>query len=78
MMTLLECIEQIERQNFRTESDLGANPAALVLWNRVRERAGLPRLRRADLTTAAEYTDRSRDAIGEREYPLMPRTQSGN
>lgn len=75
-ITLRDFIADIERSYLRTEHDIGANHSALYLWNLVRGRAGLPPLDKDDLTTAAEYCDRTRDAISEREYPLMPRVPS--
>jgi len=66
-------VAETEQEIFRTDSDIGANPNALGVWNRVREHAGLPRLQRRDLTSAEECTDPGRDAISERSYPLYPR-----
>jgi hypothetical protein len=70
---LLAFITDQERRHFRTEHDTGANTNALFLHNQLRKLAGLPELQVSDLTSAEEYTDRTRDAISEREYPLMPR-----
>jgi len=71
-------VAETEQEILRTDSDIGANPNALGVWNRVREHAGLPRLQRADLTSAAECADRGRDAISERGYPLQPRAVDGS
>lgn len=48
-MNLVEFIQDAERKYFRTESDTGANPNAMFVWNRVREYAGLPILTRENL-----------------------------
>jgi len=71
-------VAETEQEIFRTDSDIGANPNALGVWNRVREHAGLPRLQRRDLTSAEECTDPGRDAISERSYPLYPRALDGS
>lgn len=71
----LEFIADIERRFFRTEHDTGANINALMIWNLVRKEAGLPKLQVFDLTIAEEYCDEGRDAVAEREYPLMPRNE---
>jgi hypothetical protein len=42
-------IAAIEAAHFRTDEDRGANTNALFIWNRVREFAGLPELKRVDL-----------------------------
>jgi hypothetical protein len=47
--TLREFIEDVEAREFRTETDAGAHPNALLVWNQVREFAGLPRITREDL-----------------------------
>lgn len=73
---LKDFIAETERALFRTEHDIGGNVNARIVWNRVRALAGLPALREEDLTTADEYCDRTCDVISEREYPLMPRSQS--
>lgn len=71
----LEFIADIERRFFRTEHDSGADLNALMIWNLVRQEAGLPKLQVLDLTIGEEYCDKSRDAVAEREYPLMPRSE---
>jgi len=71
-------VAETEQEIFRTDSDIGANPNALGVWNRVRQHAGLPRLQRRDLTSAEECTDPGRDAISERSYPLYPRALDGS
>ncbi len=71
-------VAETEQEIFRTDSDIGANPNALGVWNRVREHAGLPRLQRRDLTSAEECNDPDRDAISERSYPLQPRAVDGS
>lgn len=71
-------VAKTEQEIFRTDSDIGANPNALGVWNRVREHAGLPRLQRRDLTSVEEYNDPGRDAISERSYPLQPRAVDGS
>lgn len=50
---LLELIDRIERSHFRTHQDTGANSNALLIWNIVREAAGLPRLTLRDLAERA-------------------------
>lgn len=62
---LLNFIEKTERAHLRTEHDTGANFNALLLWNQVREFAGLPKIRRHDLPEGPMYQ--------ERPYPRMPR-----
>jgi len=71
----LEFIADVERRMFRTEHDTGANINALMIWNMVREHAGLPKLQVLDLTIGEEYCDKTYDAVSEREYPLRPRTE---
>ena len=67
---LIEFIADFESRFMRTESDTTANPNALFVWNIIRERAGLPRLNRVDLTCACEYSE---SPVLERPYPVMPR-----
>jgi hypothetical protein len=71
-------VAETEQEILRTDSDIGANPNALGVWNRVRQHAGLPRLQRRDLTSVEEYNDPGRDAISERSYPLQPRAVDGS
>lgn len=47
--SLLIIIEEIEKDHFRTNEDTGANLNALLIWNIIRGKAGLPRLRKDDL-----------------------------
>jgi hypothetical protein len=49
MSDLLQFIKETEAAHFRTVHDTGANLNALLVWNLVREHAGLPRLRLSDL-----------------------------
>lgn len=42
-------IDRVEAAHFRTDCDTGANEYALLIWNMVREFAGLSRLTKADL-----------------------------
>lgn len=46
---LTDMIADVEKRHFRTEHDTGANPNVLMIWNIVREYAGLPLLERDDL-----------------------------
>jgi len=48
-MSIVEFIQKVEKDHFRTVTDTGANPNALFIWNLVREEAGLPRLDPKDL-----------------------------
>jgi len=75
---VLAFVARTEQEIFRTDSDIGANPNALGVLNRVREHAGLPRLQRRDLTSVEECNDPDRDAISERSYPLQPRAVDGS
>lgn len=55
-MTLLEFIADVEECHFRTAHDTGANPNALMVWNILREYAGLQSLDKDDLIRRhAEY-----------------------
>jgi hypothetical protein len=56
--TLLTFIERVERAHFRTVEDTGSNLNALLIWNAVREHAGLPRISRDDLARYDETTGR--------------------
>lgn len=47
--SLISMIERVERDHFRTVSDTGANRCALLVWNIVRQFAGLPRIWTEDL-----------------------------
>jgi hypothetical protein len=47
-------IESVEKAHFRTDSDTGAHPSALFIWNMVREHAGMPRLLKSDLPSWCE------------------------
>lgn len=59
-MTLVEFIEDVEKRHFRTGHDTGSNPNALMIWNMVREVAGLERLTQDDLIRRhAESTGRT-------------------
>ncbi len=49
MSDLTDFIESTERKYFRTASDTGANSNALLIWNCVREHAGLKRLTKDEL-----------------------------
>ena len=46
---LLNFIEKTEASLFRTNMDTGANPNALIVWNHLREFAGLDDLTHKDL-----------------------------
>ncbi len=46
---LHQFISSIEKNHFRTDRDSGANPNALMIWNLLREYAGLARLEYKDL-----------------------------
>ena len=48
---LLQFIADTERAHFRTVHDSGANSNAMMLWNLLREHAGLSKLRLNDLPT---------------------------
>lgn len=50
---LLALVERVEKAHFRTHQDTGANPCALMVWNIVRQEAGLPRLTSRDLMVRA-------------------------
>lgn len=56
-MTLVEFIEDVEKCNFRTGHDTGANPNALMVWNILREYAGLQSLDMDDLIRRHAETD---------------------
>jgi hypothetical protein len=53
MKDLTDFIADVEARHFRTVNDTGANLNALMIWNRVREFAGLPELTMDEL--AAKY-----------------------
>lgn len=40
---------EVEAAHFRTVEDTGANPCALLVWNALRRRAGLPWLSKEQL-----------------------------
>lgn len=42
-------IKETEKAHFRTDSDTGANPNALFIWNLLRKWAELPQLKKEDL-----------------------------
>jgi hypothetical protein len=42
-------IKDVESRHFRTVHDTGANDCAMLVWNIVRDYAGLPRITRDDL-----------------------------
>ena len=46
---LIEFIGSFEESHFRSDSDTGANPSAMLLWNMVRHRVGLPQIGPEDL-----------------------------
>ncbi len=48
-VTLLDCIAKVEADHFRTVTDTGSNPNAMVVWNALRRAAGLPGLSKDDL-----------------------------
>lgn len=50
---LLDLIERVERSHFRTHGDTGAHGNALLIWNIVREAAGLQPLTKRDLMERA-------------------------
>lgn len=49
MNDLIKLIDQVEKAHFRTVDDTGANSCAMLIWNIVRNEAGLPRLQLSDL-----------------------------
>ena len=55
--TLEDFIQRVEGSFFRTGHDWGANPNALLVWNLVREHAGMDRLTRDDLIRRHAETD---------------------
>lgn len=48
-MNELAFIFAVESSHFRTVEDTGANPNAMLIWNIVRQRVGLPRISKDDL-----------------------------
>lgn len=46
---ILDFISDFEKSHFRSETDTGANPSAMMLWNMVRFRAGLEGITEDDL-----------------------------
>lgn len=56
-MTLEEFIADVEACHFRTGHDTGANPCALMVWNILREWAGMQSLDRDDLIRRHAETD---------------------
>ncbi len=42
-------MEEVEASHFRTETDTGANPCAMLVWNALRSKFGLPHLEKRDL-----------------------------
>lgn len=48
-MTLEEFILDVEKTQFRSPFDTGANPCAMMVWNLLREWAGMERLTTNDL-----------------------------
>lgn len=46
---LLDILAEVEREHFRTVHDTGANPCAILIWNALRGKLGLPRVWREDL-----------------------------
>lgn len=46
---LLEFIASVERDHFRSDCDTGAQEHAMMIWNIVREYAGLPRITKSGL-----------------------------
>lgn len=51
---LLQMIERVEKAHFRTVEDTGAHPCARLIWNIVRQEAGLPPLELSDLHSYCE------------------------
>lgn len=49
MDELLKLIAEVERDHFRTDCDSGAADQAMLVWNRVRQFAGLHRITKLDL-----------------------------
>lgn len=47
-------IADVESRHFRTEADTGANECAMLVWNQLRNFAGLPNLTKAGLPTYCE------------------------
>lgn len=46
---MIKFIHEVEQAHFRTEHDSGANLNAMMIWNIVRNKAGLPPLAKKDL-----------------------------
>ena len=46
---MINFIKEVEKAHFRTKADTGANSNALMIWNMVRQHAGLRRLTLEDL-----------------------------
>lgn len=55
---IMEFIYRVERMDFRTEHDSGANPMAMMMWNHVRVFAGLEKITPEDLPTYQKDVDR--------------------
>lgn len=51
---LRELIDRVEAAHFRTDEDTGAVENVMLIWNIVRQEAGLSRLRMAQLPTWCE------------------------
>lgn len=62
-----EFIEEFEKSHFRTVHDTGANYQTMFLWNMVRSRAGMPRLK---------YTDLPAYCIECKEYHVRPHSRT--
>ncbi len=54
---IAELIAKVEADHFRTVTDTGANPNAMVVWNALRRAAGLPGLSKDDLPAHDETRD---------------------
>ena len=63
-LVLREHVKEVESQYFRTDKDVGATENCLLVWNRVRNLAGLSDLRISDLPTFCQ-TCRSHCVSGE-------------
>lgn len=48
-MTLTEAIEEVRKIHFRTQSDTGAHPNAMIILNTFNRLAGLPRIKHSEL-----------------------------
>jgi hypothetical protein len=70
---LLAVMEEIEKEHFRTVEDTGANPCALLVWNALRRRVGLPSVWKEDL---ASYDDVKGEYVMPKDSKLLTNKQS--